>query len=338
MPQVQLADIYEPELFGSLTQEAQVLQNRFIQAGAVQDSPLLAEKLGENGRAGELTNFNPLGTEEPDYTKDDPADKSTPAKVDSNLQRFRACMTAKSWSVMDLSRELSLGDPVAAITNSIGYYWARNNEKRVINTCLGLLADNVANDSGDMVYSVATDAAGAVTDAERISADVILTAKQTMGDRATGLTSIAMHSAIYTRLQKQNLIDYIPNARGEVTIPTYLGYIVVPYDGMPAVAGSTRITYTCILFGQGVIGSVYRAPTVPFEIIRDPAAGNGGGQETMFSRRTDLFHPYGFDFLSAALNGDGGLSATQADLALATNWNRIWQRKNLDVCFVQVND
>ncbi|HEL8745379.1 TPA: coat protein, partial [Listeria monocytogenes] len=67
-----------------------------------------------------------------------------------------------------------------------------------------------------------------------ISGNLVLDAKQLLGDSSDRLSLMVMHSAVYTALQKQNLIAFIPNARGEVNIPTYLGYRVVVDDGVPS--------------------------------------------------------------------------------------------------------
>lgn len=335
MATVQLADIYNPLTFARREQEAQLELNKFISSGVMVSDSRLQEQIGAGGNIGELTEFNPLGTPEPNYSTDDPAQKSTPNKIDGKKQQFRLTNQNQSWSTMDLSRELALQDPVGAITSKVGQYWSTINERRLINSCLGILADNVANDAGDMVINVATDAAGAVTDAERISADNVLSAKQTLGDHAGSLSAIAMHSAIFTRLQRQNLIVYIPNARGEISIPTYLGYTVLYDDSLPAVMGVNRITYTCIMFGAGTVGMANGKVLMPSEKKRDPDAGNGGGQDTLFSRRSDLIHPLGFSFTSTSVAGQ---SATLAELKSATNWDRSWDRKHIPIAYLQVND
>lgn len=335
MATVQIQDIYNPLTFSRREQQSQIELNKFISSGILVQDPSVQNQISQGGNIGEITNFAPLGTPEPNYSNDVPADKSTANKVTSNKMVFRLASQNQSWSTMDLARDLALDDPAGAITGRVGEYWATTNERRLIRSTLGILADNVANDSGDMLKSVATDAAGAVTDAERISAEVVLDAKQTMGDHASKLKAIAMHSVVFTRLQKQNLIVYIPNARGEVVIPTYLGYTVVVDDSMPAVAGANRVTYTCVLFGAGAVLDATGMVQTPSEMERDAKAGNGGGEETLHSRRSDLIHPIGFSFTSSSVAGQ---SATLAELQAAANWDRVWERKNVPLAFIQVND
>lgn len=334
MATTQIANIYNPLTFGRREQLAQLELNKFISSGVmVMDSAVQAQ-IQNGGNTGELTGLAPLGTPEPNYSNDDPSSTSTPTNIDKNKQTFRLAAQNQSWSTMDLARELALVDPVGGITNRIGNYWATINERRLIRSCLGILADNVTTNSSDMLKSVATDASGAVTAAEIISADVVLDAKQTLGDHASSLRAIAVHSVVFTNLQKQNLIDYIPNARGEVVIPTYLGYTVIVDDSMPAVAGDNRITYTSILFGSGAFVGASGRVTTPSELERNPAAGNGGGEEILFSRRSDLIHPLGFSFKSASVAGQ---SATLAELATGANWERVWDRKHIPLAFIQTN-
>jgi len=334
MATVQIADVYNPLTFSQFEQESQVELNRFLASGVAVNNPQINAMAATGGNIGELPFYKPLGTAEPNYSTDNPAVNSTPQNVTDDKMVFRLASQNQSWSTMDLAVELALEDPTMAITDRIGAYWATNNERRVIQSLMGVLADNVANDSGDMVNNIATDDAGAPTAAELISADAIIDTVQTMGDHGEDLGVIAMHSVPYRNLQKQNLIDFIPNARGEVNIPTYQGKMVVVDDSLPAVAGVNRVTYTSILFTRGAMANGFAPTKTPSELDREPSAGNGGGEEILYSRRADIFHPLGFTFTSSSVAGQ---SATQAELALAVNWDRVWERKNTGIAFLQTN-
>lgn len=335
MATVQLADIYEPLTFEAAVDEAAVEKNRLIQSGIIVDDPRLTAMASAGGTKGDLPFYHPLSTaSEPNYSSDDPASNSVPKKMDDGKMTWRLANMNDSWSTMDLSRELALKDPLTAITAKIGQYWATQIQKRVIQSLLGILADNDANDSDDMFYSVANDDAGDVTDAERISATVILQAKQTMGDAAELLTGIAMHSVCFTHLQSLNLIDYIPDSVGVVRIPTYLGYEVFVDDAMPAVSGTNRITYTSVLFGRGSIVNGQGKVATPSELERIASSGDGGGQDVIHSRRAEIIHPYGFAFDDS---GIAGQSATLAELAAAAQWDRVVDRKNVPLAFLQTN-
>ena len=340
MAAVQIADIYNPLTFARRAQQAQIQLNRFLSSGVAVQDPLIATQIAQGGHLGELSNFQPLTVGEPNYSSDDPTALSTPDKVSSELQKFRSAARNKSWSTMDLARELALEDPVGAITGRIGNFWATDDEQRIIASLLGVLADNIANDSSDMVINVATDSSSSVADAERIGGERVIDGLQTLGDHKDSITTLAMHSQIHARLQKQGLIQYVRDADNNIMFATYMGKRLIIDDSLPAVAGSNRITYTCVMFGPAAFGTANGQVLVPSETFRTPNAGNGGGQDTIYSRVHNVWHPYGFSFLSTTVTGGAATCrfANYADLKLAANWNRIWSRKNIPLAFIKVND
>ena len=336
MATVQIADVYNPLVFAQGAQEAQLQLNRFIQSGVAVMDPRLSAMASTGGNIGELPFYQPLGTEEPNYSTDNPAALSTPAKITSSKMVYRLAAQNKSWSAMDLAVELALADPVQAITSRIGQYWATNNEKRVIQSVRGLIADNIANDSKDMILDISVAAGGTVSDANRVDGNAIIDTVQTLGDHGEMLSAIAMHSVIYRRLQKQNLIDFIPDARGEINIPTYMGKAVIVDDSLVGVSydGGAKTYFDTILFGAGAIAFGEGTPTTPSEIQRNPDAGNGGGEWQIYSRRSDIIHPLGFKFTSSSVSGQ---SATQAELATAANWDRVYNRKSVAIAVLRSN-
>jgi hypothetical protein len=339
MAQTQLADVYVPAVFAGIEQEMNTQMNKLWVSGIVVDSPAMRDVLSPGGKVATLSGYNPITIAEPTYMTDNPASSITPAKITQAEQRFRIALRAQAWSEMQLARDLALQDPHTAILNRIFKFWESDNNNRLIKSCLGILADSVASHSSDMLYSVATDAVGAVTDAERISATNVINAWATMGDHAEDIVAIGMHSSIYFRLQKQNLITFVPYSDGKVQIPTYLGKIVIYDDQFPKVFGTNRYTYTCILFGRGVFGHTNAVNPIASEVYRLPLVGDGAGQNYLISRRNDALHCFGMDFTSATISGGSTpLSANYADLVLATNWDRIWDRKNIPLAFLQVND
>jgi hypothetical protein len=336
MATAQLSDVYLPTVFDPAVDEKATALNNFLASGVMVPDPKLDSMAAVGGRIGELPFFAPIDTAtEPNYVDDDPSHLAVPDNIGDAKMIYRLASMHKSWSTMDLARELGLKDPLNAIVEKIGGWWATQREKRLIYSCMGILADNDANDSDDMFYSIATDSVDPITDAERISATAVLTAAQTMGDHKDNLAAIAMHSVCYTRLQIQNLIDYIPTSDSKVQIPYYLGLRVIVDDSLPAVAGSNRITYTTMLFGVGAFAYGKGNPMLPSEMERVPAAGYGGGQDIIHTRSSDIIHPVGFQFTSSSI---AGASATLAELATAANWDRVYaNRKNVPMAFLKTN-
>lgn len=336
MATVRLTDIYNPLTFARRAQEAQTELNAFVASGIAVSDPVLQQQLNAGGNIGDINFYGPLTNTEPRYSNDDPADVNTiHGKISNKTQKYRSAQRNYSWQVMDLARELADADPVGAITGRIGQFWANDDQTRLVQGLLGVLADNVANDSSDMLVSVATDAATAVTDAERISGNIVIDGMQTLGDHKMMVSAMAIHSAIHARLQKQQLIDYVRDADNNIMFERYLGKRLIIDDSLPAVAGTNRITYTSILFGPGAVLRGNGRVEVPSEIDRNPDAGNGGGEQRIYSRVNNVMHPNGFSCISGSVAGQ---SLTRAELALAANWNRIAERKNIPIAFLQTND
>lgn len=334
MAATQIANIYDPVVFADTTDEVSTAKNVFIQSGVIAEDQTLNAMAATGGKIGELPHFGALADDDPNISSDDPSTNSTPKKIAGQKMIYRVAPLNQSWSTMDLARDLAKKDPVAAITSKIGTYWATVKTKRLVAAALGILADNVANDSADMRYSIATDANSAVLAAEKISGDAIVMAAATAGDKQDIFKAIAMHSAVYTNLRRLDLIEYLPDSEGKPSLPYYMGLAVIVDDALPAVAGTYRITYTSILFGMDTVAHGNGRVAVPSEYYRVPSAGNGGGQEIIYSRSNEILMPYGFSFVSGSV---AGIAPTIAELKLAANWNRVWQRKNIPLAFLQTN-
>jgi hypothetical protein len=281
--------------------------------------------------------FNDLdGSSESNVGSDDETTLAVPAKITSSKDISTLHIRNKSWSSADINRAVTGADPMAAIGNLVAGYWVRDQQRLLIASLTGVLADNDANDSDDMFYSVATDSADAITDAERISADVVIAGQATMGDQQESLAAIAMHSVPYAHLKKLALIDFIPDPINPqaAQIPTYLGMRVIVDDLCPAVAGSNRITYTSYLFAPGACAWGVGAPRVPFAVEREEAQGNGEGIETLHSRNHFILHPRGIAWQDSSVAGE---SPTNAELALAANWDRVYDRKLVRFAAIKTN-
>jgi hypothetical protein len=279
--------------------------------------------------------FKPLDvSKEPNYTNDTNA-VVTPDKIATGKQMYRLAKLHNSWGTMDFARELTLAnmDPLDAITRKVADYWATQEERRLIAAANGILADNISEDNGDMALNISIDT-GAPTDANLISAEAVLDARQTAGDHQMMFSSIAMHSVVFNRLNKLNLIDYIPDSQGVVNFPSYLGMTVVVDDSLAPKTTGDNPVYTTVLFATGAFGYGVGRSLVPSELERVPAIGNGGGEDVLHTRRNPLIHPQGFQFTSAAVLDN---TATLAELADPLNWDRVMDRKNCGLAFLMTN-
>lgn len=327
MAVTRLSDLIQPTVFNANMLNATTERSALFQSGVLQNDAVLAGNLAGGGLTFNVPFYNDLANEEPNIASDDPAQLPTPSKITTGQDVAIRNVRTKSWSSMDLNPILTGSDPMGAIRQRVADYWVRQLQRQLIAILNGVFADNAANDAGDMRVVIGTDAVGAPAAGELISDTAIIDAKQTMGDNAEGLAVLIMHSVVYSRLQKLDLIDYIQSNSANVRFATYLGYRVVVDDNVPAVAGANRIKYSTYLVGLGSIAWAESPPDVPVEVDRVPNAGNAMGQEILYTRRQYLMHPRGIRWMDAVRAGQ---FPTNAECATTANWNRVYaERKQI---------
>lgn len=335
MATTQISDVYVPKPFERQALLMTKELSAFWQSGILTTNPQLTAFAQGPGTIVEVPKLRPLGGDR-NIGSDDPGTTSTPEKLAHDVEKAVKHFSNNSWSQMDLASVLTdPEDPLGQLANTVGRYWAIQYQKILIQSIVGVIADNEANDSGDMVYSIASDSADAVTAAEKISHTAITRARLTAGDALEDLGAIALHSAVYGTLLENDAIDFVQPSEAPQRIPFFGDLRVIVDDGLPVVAGSNRVTYTSILFGSGAVGYAEGSPKVPSAVERDESKGNGEGEEILYSRRHTVLHPFGFEFTNASV---AGKSPTNAELALAANWNRVYpERKQIPMAFLKTN-
>lgn len=338
MPVTRLADAYIHDVYDSYSALNGPETSAFYAAGIISNSPVLDAIAREGGKLATVPFWNDLDpTVEPNYSNDDPADLATADGITSGTMIGRKAWVNKGYGDMDLVQELAGSSPMQQIRNRFGTYWTRQLERRLINAAIGIMLDNVANDNSDMTVDIS---GGAGADAV-FGSDAFIDAAYTAGDRADMFTGIAVHSQIMARMVKNEEIVYIPDSQGKLTIATYKGRVVISDDLMPVTGG----VYTSILFGRGSFGfgsfdgSAFAigegVPRVAHELWRDPHAGNGGGLEEIWERKTWLLHPFGFTWTDAGGGALTEFSPTLANLRTAAKWDRVVFRKAVPMAFIK---
>ena len=336
MATTQLSDIIDVTVFRDLPQVFGPEKTAFFESGVIASSPLLNELANGPGKTSELPFWNDLdGSVEVNYSTDNPASSATPQKITQGEQIARKAFVNQGWQAADLAGELAMGGTaMEAVRARTDKYFMRQWQRKLIASTNGILADNVANDSGDMVHDVASESIAGQTASTKFNRDAFTEAAFTMGDAAEGLTTIAVHSAIHKQMVKNDDIVYIPDSAGNLTIPTYMGLRVIVDDGLTVTAGTTDgFKYTSVMFGPGAFGYGNGSPQVPVEIEREAAQGDGGGIETLWVRNTWLLHPFGFQ----STGTPAGVSFTNTELAAATSWDRVLERKLVPISYLITN-
>lgn len=336
MATTRLSDIIDVIVYQDLPQVNGPEKTAFFESGIVTRTPVLDALASAAGKTAELPFWNDLdGSVEVNYSTDNPASSATPQKITQGEQIARKAFVNQGWQAADLASELAMGGTaMEAVRAKTSMYFQRQWQRRLVAATNGILADNVANDAGDMVVDVASESIAGQSASTLFNRDAFTEAVYTMGDAATSLSAICVHSAVMAQMVKNDDIDYIPDSQGQLTIPTYMGMRVIVDDGMTVTAGTTDgFKYTSVIFGAGAFGYGVGTPEVPVEVEREAAQGDGGGIETLWERNTWLLHPFGF----RQTGTPAGVSFTQAELAAAAQWDRILDRKSVPISFLVTN-
>ena len=313
MPATRIADVIVPEVFNPYVIERTAELSELYQSGIIQADPAFDRLASSGGRLLNMPFWNDL------TGADEVLSDQAPLQVE-NITAGQdiavLLMRGKAWGVNDLAKALSGDDPMRAIGDLVAGYWARRMQVILLNTLNGIFgAANMAGNALDISQAVAP-AVPNITDAT--AADAL----QLLGDNKDKLTGFMMHSVTETSLIKQGLLtNEIETYNGEsVRVKRFLGKRVIVDDGCPVDQG----VYTTYLFGEGAIAYGNGAAPVPTETDRDSLQGD----DILINRKHFILHPRGVAFQDAAVVGS---SPTNAELANAANWSRVYENKNIRI-------
>ncbi len=335
MAKTAVADIIIPTEFEKYAIERTAELSRFGESGIIEMAPEFNELAAGGGREVKMPFWKDLTA-----TRQLLSDSATLTvnKITSDQDISRIHNDAQVWSVNHLAKVISGDDPMQAIVDLVGGYWARTDEGLVISALKGVFA--AASMSANLL-AIHSESVAAQTSATRLNGATFVDACTKLGDAADRLTAVAMHSGTEAALRKLDLIDFIPDSEGKAMLRTFQGRRVVVDDTLPTRAGSTDGTvYTTYLFGQGA----FAKGVAPL----DGAALQGGfGTEgveiarvaldsdtVLINRRRYILHPRGVKFTSASVAGD---SPTNAELETGSNWTRVWEAKNVRLVAITHN-
>ncbi len=328
MAKTAISDIIVPDVFIPYVIEKTSALSALVQSGIVVPDSALDALAQTGGKVLDMPFFTDLdGADE--ILSD--SGSLTVGKIGTAQDKARLHMRGRAWAVNDLAKSLSGADPMGAIAQLVAEYWNRMEQATLIASLTGVFADNIANDSSDLVSDVALEEGTAATSANLMGSDVFIDATAKLGDAASKLTATIMHSVPFARLQKLDLIETERDSEQGIEFSTYLGKRVIVDDTCPTSPGSTDGTkYTSYLFGQGAIGRGEGSPDVPVETDRDSLASD----DILIHRRHFILHPRGIAFTDSSI---AGASPTNAELAEGAQWNRVYEKKNIRIVKLVTN-
>jgi hypothetical protein len=336
MAKTAVADIIIPTEFEKYAIERTAELSAFGECGIVESAPEFDMLAAGGGREVKMPFWKDL-TATRQLLSD--AASLTVNKITSDQDIARIHNDAQVWSVNHLAKVISGDDPMQAIIDLVGGYWARTDEGLIVSCLKGMFG--AASLAGNLL-SIKSETIAGTSAATRLNGATFVDATQKLGDRGDRLSAVALHSATEAALRKLDLIDFVPDSEGKMTIKTFQGRRVIVDDNLPTRAGTTDGTvYTSYLFGPGA----FARGTAPLD--GEPLQGGFGTEgvelarvaldsdTVLINRRRYILHPRGVKFTSAAVAGD---SPTNAELENQANWVRVWENKNVRIVAIEHNN
>lgn len=328
-----LSDVIVPEIFGPYSATMTEEKSRLVASGAVVRDTVLDNALAGAGTTFNEPSYKDLDNDAENISSDDPAQTSSPNKI-GTLQESQVRLSRNnSWSSMDLTADLIANDPMLAIANRVSDYWKRREQAIFIATMKGVFANNdTATDAYHTQKDMTFDVSGASFSAgvTNFSAEAFVDACLTMGDSMDSLGMMCVHSIVYGRMLKNNMIDFIPVSinGAAIRVPTFLGREVIVDDGMPFSSG----VFDTWLFGSGAVRMGRGSAKTPVEVERKASSGNGSGQDILYNRVELCLAPKGYAYVGTAPAGGPTNANTSNNLANAASWRRAFtERKQIKI-------
>lgn len=266
--------------------------------------------------------FKPLSGEDRVFGEDPLEDADG---VETGIQKACLLIRQNYWGDTDLSYVYGGADPMTAIANLVGDWWVQKEQAVILSILKGILDPT----SGCLKGHV-NDISGNEGEAAMISVSAALDTKQTLGDAAGSLGIVFMHSAVYTKLQKNQDIVTEYDATLQIKLDTYLGYRVVVDDGMPVTGG----VYDTYFIGAGAFVREYGTPAglITTEVDRDKIAA----ENYLINRRAYIMHPNGISWVANGVFTDPKAKyAANVDLQKPENWQLAFDHKKIPIAMLR---
>ena len=319
MAQTKLSDVIVPEVYNPYLIQRTTELNAVIASGIATFDPDLRFPNVDKKAKGGKTIHVPFWKSLVDNSGADEILDDTNALALNNIEAGESVaavhVRGKAWGANDLAGYFAGSDPMMAIADMNAAYWA-NRFQHVLVKSLEGITDKTTGAIKDHVL----DISGETGDAAKLSSEAMIDAIYLMGDHASELAGVMMHSQAMAKLVKLNLIDTIRDADNNIEYKAYMGKRVIVDDTLAATSGA----YPIYFFGQGAVA--FNEDTdglVMTETDRDSLGGN----DILISRRAFIMHPRGLSWTGTA----AGTTPTNAELATAANWTLADSLKNVPI-------
>ena len=310
-----ISNIVVPTLFSPYVVEKSTTLSNILSSGIAQRTPAFDAMAGEKGKTFEMPYFNDLsGADE--VLADGTA--LTINNITTEQETAVKFMRGKAWGATDLAAAVAGEDIMASIGDMVAGYWARS-----IQTTLMSIVDSMfVDDTGELFSTHVNDQA-----ATDITSSMVVDTMQLLGDNASSLTTMIVHSAVYAKLQKDSLIDFVRDADNNIMFSTYLGKRLIVDDGCSTTGTGGSTEHRSYIFGEGAfaygVGNIDNATEVDRDTLK--------GEDILINRQHFILHPRGLKFVGSV----AGASPTNSEVGAGADWTQVWDDQNIKmVCLI----
>lgn len=235
-----------------------------------------------------------------------------------------ACVHARGigYSSNDLAGLFAGSDPMEAMSSMVAEDWSSSFQNVLLSSLKGIFA---SSSMSDHVLDISTKKG----DDGILNNNALIDAIYLLGDKFKSLTGLAMHSAVMAKLAKLKLLDDYPrDASGmKPDFDTYMQRRIIVDDEIKPetiqVNEESKKAYPIYLFGQGAVAFNESSALMEIEPDRDSSQGD----DYLYTRRVFTMHPRGIKWKGEP----AGVTATDEELAVGTNWELVESSKNVAI-------
>ncbi len=311
-----VADIIVPTLFSKYSQERTATVWELVKSGIVVRTPEWDAKANAGGKIVTMPFFQDISGAS-QKTPGNGSDALTVNKITSAQDACAIHYLSNAWGDNDLAGALSSSDPIGAIQNLVGDYWAREYQRLLLCALKGVFAASSMSAKILSYFNADITADGA----KEMDGEVFIDALDLMGDASKNVTAIAMHSKVRNGIWKKDLIDTVRDSQSGGEFEVFMGRRVIVDDSLPKTAVTGGFKYTSYLFGQGAFAWGEGTPKNPVEVDREILKRNS----LLVNDKIQILHPRGVAW-SLAHTGE---SPADAEIETGTSWVRAFEAKNV---------
>lgn len=327
MAKTKLSDIIVPAVFAPYALERTAQLSRVIQSGAIGMDPQFDRLASGPGKAVDMPYWKDLTGES--EVLNDSADL-LPDKITTGQDAAAVHNRGRAWAAHLLVKWVGGDDPMARIADLVAGFWARDLQTMFLKILDGLFDNTAGVLRTTHRLNIYTDVASPA-DAAKLTGTTFIDATQKLGDHSLELMAVAMHSDVEASLRKRDLISFRPDSEGKAAIEVFQGRRFFVDDTCPKITGTNSPAYTTYIFGRDAFAYGVGEPQDKdaVEIDRNALAGD----TILVNRKRFILHPRGIKWIG----NPTGASPSNAELAAATNWSKVYTDKNIRIVAVRHN-